>query len=302
MTFQLPQHKLPYLYKYTSADTARKVINTQKFRWSSPLLFNDPFDHQTGVVHKFTGEDIALALEQAAELAIFDDADFKPIHSTRYGECLRMLRNIRERLPREEVMRDLRSASLSMAKNFPRLCETLNTVLTSFLTHSRVLCLTETPDNVVMWSHYASEHRGAVFKLRRLEQLDHRFLVARDVVYTDEPVNYLPLQEYVDNLVGYAYHDPNSRIWDVAYRKHPDWAYEREWRVHIPLLDGPVSDGISDWDEPKELFEAIYLGCRMEPEAVADISRLVSECLPETEIYQARKCLDRIRLEFVRVG
>ena len=302
MTLPLPRHDLPYLYKYTSAETAKKVISTQKFRWSSPRLFNDPFDHQTGVVFKFTGEELALALEKAAELAIFGDADFKLNHSTKYGESLRTMRAISARLPREEVMRDLRSASLEMARNFPRLCEEFNTAITSFLTHSRVLCLTETPDNVVMWSLYANEHRGTVFKLRRLEQLDHRFLVARNVVYTDEPVSYLTLQEYVENLVGASIHDPASRIWEIAYLKHRDWAYEREWRIHMPLLEKPAGVGFSDLDEPKELFEAIYLACRMEPETVADITRLMREHLPETEIYQARKCLDRIRLRLERVG
>lgn len=302
MTLQLPQHNLPYLYKYMSADTAKKVICTQKFRWSSPLLFNDPFDHQTAVVFKFTGEELTLALEKAVELAIFGGADFKPNHSTEFGRSLRMMRAIQARLPREEVMRDLHPLGVRMAKGFPRLCKEFNTAITSFLTHSRVLCLTETPDNVVMWSHYAGKHHGAVFKLRRLEELDHRFLVAQNVVYTDEPVNYLTLQEYVENLVGSSFHDPTSRIWEIAYRKHHDWAYEREWRIHMPLLEKPTGVGFSDLDEPKELFQAIYLGCRMEPETVVDITRLVREHLPGTEIYQARKCLDRIRLEFERIG
>ncbi len=302
MTIAQPRNDLRYLFKYASADTAKKVIGTRSFRWSSPQIFNDPFDHQIGLVFPYTGDELARALENMAESAIFGEPAFNPLHVTAYGESLRLLRLIREGLPRQKVMADLRLASREIAKAFPAHCKQLNEALISFLTHSRVLCLTETPDNVVMWSHYASEHRGVVFKLRRLEELDHRFLVAQKVVYTDQPLAFLNLKEHSENLVGLANHDLTSRIWQIAYRKHSDWAYEREWRVHIPLLDQPAGDGLSYFDEPKELFEAIYLGCRMEPETVAMITQLVNENLPGAEIYQARKGLNRIRLEFERVG
>ena len=32
------------LYKYTKANVAKTVLATRRLRWSSPLLFNDPFD------------------------------------------------------------------------------------------------------------------------------------------------------------------------------------------------------------------------------------------------------------------
>ena len=36
-------------YKYTSPDTALAVLRSKTFRYSSPLLFNDPFDFQSGL-------------------------------------------------------------------------------------------------------------------------------------------------------------------------------------------------------------------------------------------------------------
>ena len=298
----LPRHNLPHLYKYTTADVAKKVIRTQAFRWSSPLLFNDPFDHQTGFVFTYTGKELALAMEQISESAIFGDDPFSPRYTTKYGDALRQMRAIRHRLPRAEVVAQTHEASAEIADEFLRNCERLNQQATSFLTHSRVLCLTETGDNVVMWSHYANAHTGVVFKLRRLEARDHLFLAARDVKYTDEPLSYLTLSEHLDNLVGFAYHDPAPLMMDIAYRKHSDWAYEREWRVHIPLLDEPTGDAFSYNSEPKELFEAIYLGCRMTPMMAVEMAQLVREHLPETQIYQARKGRDRVRLEFERLS
>ena len=37
-------HDRQYFYKYVTAKVAKIVLATRKLRWSSPLLFNDPFD------------------------------------------------------------------------------------------------------------------------------------------------------------------------------------------------------------------------------------------------------------------
>ena len=34
-------------FKYVAAETALAILRNQSIRFSSPLLFNDPFDHQT---------------------------------------------------------------------------------------------------------------------------------------------------------------------------------------------------------------------------------------------------------------
>lgn len=85
-----------------------------------------------------------------------------------------------------------------------------------------------------MWAHYAQCHQGAVFKLRRLEHLDHPFIVAQPVEYPSEPASYASAEEYARHLVGIEQFDPTPRIWRLAYRKHAARSYEREWRVHVP--------------------------------------------------------------------
>ena len=37
-------HNRQFFYKYVTAKVAKIVLTTRKLRWSSPLLFNDPFD------------------------------------------------------------------------------------------------------------------------------------------------------------------------------------------------------------------------------------------------------------------
>lgn len=290
-----------FWFKYTTSDTAQKVIQTQKFRWSSPLLFNDPFDHQAGFVSLFTGHELSLAIERITEQAIFGDAPFNPPVPTPFARATAVMRKNRYRMPREEILNGMKVAGKQIAEEYQGNFARLNDEIRSFLTHSRVFCMTESEDNVVMWSHYADQHKGVVFKLRRLEELDHRFIVARKVTYTDEPQPYLTLDQQVDNLVGNAYHDPTPLVWNSAHVKHTDWAYEKEWRVHVPLLNEPAGSGMTDYKEPKELFEAIYLGCRMPQGTLDQMTTLISEHLPNTEIYQAMKAPSQFQLSFDRI-
>ena len=47
-------HDRRYFYKYMSAETALQILQTRTLMYSSPLLFNDPFDVQTTVDFGFT--------------------------------------------------------------------------------------------------------------------------------------------------------------------------------------------------------------------------------------------------------
>lgn len=295
--FELQRHDRAHFFKYTSAATAKLIIDSRKLRSSSPLLFNDPFDHQTGFTFPFTGEELAQAVVDARKRVVYGDAPFDPPYRTTYGDLLRVARANRDRLPYQEG--DFDQAAREMAANFQPLTQKLNTEITEQLTRSRVFCLTERNDNLLMWAHYADSHHGVAFKFRRLEQLDHRFLVAQPVRYSDEPVSFPNLPDYVDHLLGLTRYDLISLVWEIAFRKHSDWRYEQEWRVHIALrADEDPGPGYSDDAEPPELFEAIFLGCKMESQAATELVALIREKLPQTAIFQARKRAIGIGLEF----
>jgi hypothetical protein len=49
----MPGHGRAHFFKYSTASTANAILTTSTIRYSSPLLFNDPFDLQTGMPFKF---------------------------------------------------------------------------------------------------------------------------------------------------------------------------------------------------------------------------------------------------------
>ncbi|MBC7620856.1 MAG: DUF2971 domain-containing protein [Candidatus Saccharibacteria bacterium] len=282
----LKHNKLEQFYKYVTPETALKIIEGRRLRWSSPVLFNDPFDHQSGSAWDFSGEEFYAELARCIEYAVYDEQNYKPAEQTSMTSLIGVMRERRQ--PRERYREfaatDMATISSSI---FQTGAAKLDEEITRILLDSKVLSLSAFHDNVVMWSHYAQSHQGAVFKLRRLEHLDHRFLVAQPVEYTDVPARYASLKEYTRHLVGLGSFDPAPRIWQLAYRKHIDWSYENEWRVHVPLMGIGHEPWYYDEVEAKELFEAIYLGCRASDDFVHAVLTTRNVHLPEMEIYRA---------------
>ena len=58
-------HDRDYFYKYVPARTALKILQSRTLRYSSPALFNDPFDCQTRMDFNFEVRELVEAfLEQ----------------------------------------------------------------------------------------------------------------------------------------------------------------------------------------------------------------------------------------------
>lgn len=92
--------------------------------------------------------------------------------------------------------------------------------------------LSERSDNLLMWSHYANQHRGCVIGLRFPDDLSGHLL---PVQYADtaEPLPWGALLTVLDkaNDNTTAGHAVISRILRNLSRKAVCWDYELEWRI-----------------------------------------------------------------------
>jgi hypothetical protein len=292
-------HDRSHFFKYATFETARRVIESKSFRWSSPVKFNDPFDHQSGFVLKFQPEEFARLLFESTERLIFSQTIPALTPDSLLSQMILALRTLRERLPRAKFLEQMRKGCDETAR---RICAEgipeLNAEVQAVLCHSRVFCVSELHDNVVMWSHYADEHRGVVFKLRCLDQIDNALLAARKVNYTQSFLAFPDAEKYVRHLTGEERFDYAPLCMNIAFAKHADWAYEREWRVHLQLVGELPGDGHSIYKEDPRVFEEIYLGCRMEEGEVDEMVGFVRQHLPTMKVFQARKSATAFSLEF----
>ncbi|EIV8503604.1 DUF2971 domain-containing protein [Vibrio parahaemolyticus] len=132
--------------------------------------------------------------------------------------------------------------------------------LKSELSKYGIISLTEDPYNLLMWSHYADEHKGVVVGY---DELDTMILVSGDCLSKYEPATSMPLP------VRYTRQRPDDKIDDeyiyeiaeksffqqIALVKSDDWIYEKEHRILLPLSQADVA--ILRADVPQSIVESV---------------------------------------------
>lgn len=296
-------HNREHFFKYVTADTAEKILESGKLLWRAPHLFNDPFDHQVTYRFSFNGEEAARKLYEAQAKFIFGDDEPVIIQQKPLGLLSLLLRKQQLKgAAKEDALRSLRSGANETAGRLEKYQIDLNNTLIDLLSHSRVLCVSETNENVVMWSHYGEEHRGAVIKLHCIDAVDDNLLIARPVTYTETFPDFLSVDDWVAEHLGLKANDYQSLAFNLAYIKHKDWGYEREWRIHIPLLPRePVGDGTSLYVKDPTVFGALYLGCRMPMATQQRLIEVARRRYPHMEIFRASQSKSSFTLEFERI-
>jgi len=113
-----------------------------------------------------------------------------------------------------------------------------------------VFCLTEVSDDILMWSHYADQHRGICleFTLSSQEHIDF-FAQASEIKYQDSFPEVNP----------FTRSPPGKKLTLMALRKSTRWKYEKEWR--ILKVDGPGKETL-----PPRLITSVILGARISPD------------------------------------
>lgn len=150
----------------------------------------------------------------------------------------------------------------------PDLWQSVQTELQSLANRVGVLCLTEAPDNVLMWSHYAAGHTGVCLKFRRR---DSRFFERAQQV------------RYVDSQPPIRPTDPIAVGFEIMARlltKTTAWAYEREWRI-VDHENGFGVQTISHTD-----LSAVIVGLKTDNAVRAQVRSWLSQQQPLTEMLE----------------
>lgn len=294
----MKQNNREHFYKYVSPEVAKLVVGNQKFRWSAPSLFNDPFDHR----FNFLDVDIEGFRQKfinRMEQVIFDGDE--PIFSgSKNGQMLHEMRLNRNNVPRKAFQEKAKELSDNFSESIKIILPIVQQEIESFLSKSRVLCLTETNDNTLMWSHYGPSHTGAVFRLDISENMDINLSLAQPVEYKPEFPSIATEEEWIDKFLCVTELDLGQRYYRAICTKSSEWAYEKEWRLSI-FREENEPDGFGYLQYRKEVFGAIYLGLKMSHEDKRDIINLIERHLPQLEIWDAVIIKNQYKLDFERV-
>ncbi|MHB1186639.1 DUF2971 domain-containing protein [Thiobacillus sp.] len=289
-------------YKYASPTAALAILRSKKVRYSSPLSFNDPFDVQSGLHFDFdmdTLHDRVLEriyqLASAPEAPLVDDKDA-------WGQVVLVARKY---YPTHGFDRE-RWEKLT-GPSFNQLVQAIKKTQREYQEHwrevllpgIRVFCVSEEKDNLLMWAHYAKDHKGCVFEFWSLPEEDNPLSVARRVNYVDAPLPFYSEGEWLDDLVGIKKLDSHGLYRRYAYAKSKHWSYEREWRVWYPLAD--TSGEYDEMPIRSSELRAIYIGCKASREFIEDIVPILRRSFPEARVYQATKKEDAYALTFAEI-
>lgn len=248
-----------FLYKYraldessaTLIDRLRDIFVRSRLWLSSPEDFNDPFDMCGKVVLKATGEE---RLKRVNELL--------KGHGLSYRERERNRRFI-------------------MRKPLQILEAELSTIYAASMAETGVFSFAGDPRNILMWSHYASDHSGICIQFERVKDFA-TFSGAVSVEYSPEypEVNWI--------------RDFQRSLRKVILRKHEGWSYEREHRIVRP---GEAHRYLRF--DPSALV-GIILGCRVTSGGRAAVQALLEERrragLSPVRIFAAQKHSSRYQL------
>jgi hypothetical protein len=297
----MPNHHNTY-FKYMTAEVAKITLINHTLRWSSPLLFNDPFDVQRDFDLGFNIEELKeplvnemLNLISAEEIP---DISSKPrieylVNRLRKDDCTDIRNVIITELPQ------LIDMGIQRSKNS---YNDIKEQWSKFIPEFRILCLSEVCDNSLMWSHYSDSHKGVVFELQCINDLDSPWLIAQPVTYQDSPPILATKQEWVKSMTGQKCF--NAYEWQFyqpyALTKTTDWEYEKEWRV-VSFMRKGETGYYSDYPFHPQEARSIYFGCEIADKDVNDIISLLNYDLAHMMAYRGKKIKRERKISFDKI-
>jgi hypothetical protein len=269
------------LHKYTSAAAAISILGTSSLRWSSPLLFNDPFDVPRNMELPFTADELKAAT--AARIQEYLDGRAQPAPDTPFASFGSLAKgNPRGRELMSDIVKDslpLLSIPYELAiAEFRAAWEEKVRVL-------RIACFSAVGHSPAMWAHYGDDHRGVVLQFESNDERDSSFLLATPVTYRAERPSLPVVHRWVRTFLGEEEVDWNEYFREYYYVKSEDWANEQEYRA---ISASPEDEGlVSDRRFAPEDLRGVVLGSSIRPEDESVIRRL-SLGYPNADLYRAQ--------------
>lgn len=234
-----------YFYKFTNVERSIEIIKEKKLWFSKPENFNDPFDCNINLIDFEPNED-------QIKMVIND----------------KLLGN--RKVKREEIRKNKRNAY--------RIRNQFAEQANEMYQNSGVCCFSEGNDNILLWGHYADNHKGICLKFTN---------GISEIATMTGKVNYKDKLEKAS-----FFNDRGNAVYNLIFTKSKDWNYEKEIRC-LRILD------YGKTDFPIEHLTEIIFGCRTEKSSIKKIKSQVSKLkLNHIKFSQAKQTKSSFELKF----
>ena len=275
------------IYKYTSLESAIKILESNAVALNNPQNYNDPFDS----VIDFDDGDIERSISIVVEyyliqefLKLLNNKNIKVGFLTklimkwdRFGINLNLKISKKNKyydsIPGAQALTKfvVRYAAQKGDNSFDELKEKFTSEIIQKVKEVRnnalISCFSKRYDSILMWSHYGDKHKGICIEFDRLEK---DFL---DVKYSKKRCKF-DLEDTTRRVLGYMLSNEEVDVNDKGLIrciskpfivKSLDWKYEEEVRCIL----SPNSEDVFTLEElslykmPTNISK-IYIGCKVD--------------------------------------
>lgn len=293
-------HDKPHFFKYYNFDVVKLVLKNKTVKWSSPVIFNDPFDLQVDIDYDFQMEDMKETLLEEITRIVYSEKEPAGNSKNNSFAMLLELRNYRKKVSVEKF-KDLFGPAINKgAENAQIALEEGRSMWKKFRNRLRVFCVSEINDDLLMWAHYSDCHTGAVLKLKCLKGKNRALSAAVPVQYQEDLPKLATKKEFIKDLTGQIELNADNSFKVFATTKSVHWDHEKEWRCIV--LDSSSNGQLYEYGRilPQEI-ESIYLGCKMKIEKQEEILSMLIGDLNHVQVYKAYKNLKYFKLIFKQI-
>lgn len=285
-----------YVYKYTCAKTAKIVLDRLTIRFQSPLNFNDPFDSQWDAYWQLESQEYKGKYASTLHRSIKDTASWPQEADPRHIAIIRKYADLvhSKSMTMKQAQRELKELLPHNQDS-----DELKRRQKIFLQNLRIFCASEIPNNLLMWSHYADQHKGFVFKFNTMSIEKTLRKEFRTILYSDSYVSSLDLDAWANSAVFGIPHVNTRQIHNVLLTKHTDWAYEREWRIYSQFqIDETDFTGMHDDIQiPVTAIDSIYAGSRCPQHDFEEVRSICARNMINCDMFKFRQAKAKFALE-----
>ena len=275
------------LYKFVAKPEHVKFLLQGFVKFTPTSELNDPSELSPVIVKDNVRKSLARLRREGYNSQEFSD--------------LRKQEHLLERLAPEYLVAPVPSSPEEATKrirskqydNIPRLERMMYDIAQKISSRVGIFCLSKCRDSLPMWAHYANNAKGLAVEFQYLDKIfpgDKTGILRQPIaVY------------YAKDGIGITF-EPRSHK-SLFFCKFPDWEYEREVRIILPIDDCYCQDNLNDpiyiYKIPPACVVRVILGWKMEPERIRKVKNYVHEINPKVSIIQTH--FDRGRIEFDQI-
>ncbi len=296
------------LYKYVTYDRI-DILKNEQIRFTQPLAFNDPFE----LFPFFQSIAPGKYIEEHIKTQMYDENEINKMLKDSWNNELRKYPGLnipfstikdfmRGKFEQNKPMLNDMFRNFMGMKSVQFRTMAIDTIIGGLNKSIGILCFSETPNNILMWSHYSANHTGLVFELDDA----HTFFDQRQS--KTQLSGYVRKVRYSKDRPKLTIFNPdlsneeNMKIWidDFLWVKSSDWEYEKEWRMIQTFRDwkGIVKEAelpIYLYPFPIDCIKAVIVGCKAKKEDIRSLQDLLKSDYKFSHIILKKAIIDELQ-------